>query len=203
MHECIWSLVHNVLYLYTEIKESTLWPKYCACNSADLSYVNVWSLVHTIPCRALNTVRVSKVKYVVWSPDMTHVALLGRNGLYYCAMLDSLSLFLCVELMLVVFEHVDSNYRCTCICVNITYCSVIFICRTTYSWYLFTSCCLVAIVWNVWVCTSFPALAICNRKLQCLCTVNENMRLKSAGWEDSGVLIYTTSNHIKYALSNG
>jgi len=76
--------------------------------------------------RALNSVRVSKVKYVVWSPDMTHVALLGRN-----------------------------------------------------------------------------ALAICNRKLQCLCTVNENMRLKSAGWEDSGVLIYTTSNHIKYALTNG
>ena len=47
------------------------------------------------------------------------------------------------------------------------------------------------------------ALAICNRKLQCLCTVNENMRLKSAGWDESGVLIYTTSNHIKYALTNG
>ena len=30
--------------------------------------------------RALKTVRVAKVKYVVWSPDMSHVALLGRNG---------------------------------------------------------------------------------------------------------------------------
>ena len=30
--------------------------------------------------RALSTVRVSKVKYVVWSGDMSHVALMGRNG---------------------------------------------------------------------------------------------------------------------------
>ena len=29
------------------------------------------------------------------------------------------------------------------------------------------------------------------------------MRVKSAGWDDSGVLLYTTSNHIKYALHNG
>ena len=29
-------------------------------------------------CRVLNSVRISKVKYVVWSPDMSHVALLGR-----------------------------------------------------------------------------------------------------------------------------
>ena len=47
------------------------------------------------------------------------------------------------------------------------------------------------------------ALAVCSRKLQTLCTVNENMRLKSAGWDENGVLIYTTSNHIKYVLSNG
>jgi len=29
------------------------------------------------------------------------------------------------------------------------------------------------------------------------------MRLKSAGWDEHGVLIYTTSNHIKYSLTNG
>ena len=51
--------------------------------------------------------------------------------------------------------------------------------------------------------TYFIALCICDRKLHSLCTVNENMRLKSAGWDEHGVLIYTTSNHIKYALSNG
>ncbi len=31
-------------------------------------------------CRSLNTVKISKVKYVVWSDDMSHVALLGRNS---------------------------------------------------------------------------------------------------------------------------
>eukprot|EP00731_Ephydatia_muelleri_P009629 Em0005g215a len=76
--------------------------------------------------RALKTVRVAKVKYVVWSPDMSHVALLGRN-----------------------------------------------------------------------------ALVICNRKLQTVCTVNENVRVKSAAWDEGGVVVYTTSNHIKYALPNG
>ena len=76
--------------------------------------------------RALKTVRITKAKYVVWSPDMSHVALLGRN-----------------------------------------------------------------------------ALVVCNRKLQTVCTVNENVRVKSAAWDEGGVLVYTTSNHIKYALPNG
>eukprot|EP00118_Oscarella_pearsei_P025090 m.307483 g.307483 ORF g.307483 m.307483 type:complete len:1228 (+) comp42345_c0_seq1:35-3718(+) len=44
---------------------------------------------------------------------------------------------------------------------------------------------------------------ICNRKLDILCSIHENVSLKSAAWDDSGVLIYNTSNHIKYALSNG
>ena len=47
------------------------------------------------------------------------------------------------------------------------------------------------------------AMAICNRKLESLCTITENTRLKSAAWDDSHVLIYTTSNHIKYSLTNG
>ncbi|XP_003387772.1 PREDICTED: coatomer subunit alpha-like [Amphimedon queenslandica] len=75
---------------------------------------------------SLNTVRISKVKYVIWSADMTHVVLLGKLS-----------------------------------------------------------------------------LALCNRKLECLCTITENARLKSAAWDDSKVLLYTTSNHIKYCLFNG
>ena len=47
------------------------------------------------------------------------------------------------------------------------------------------------------------ALAICNRKLESLCTITENVRIKSAAWDDNKVLLYTTSNHIKYCLSNG
>ena len=32
------------------------------------------------PYRTLNSVRLAKAKYVVWSQDMSHVAILGRNG---------------------------------------------------------------------------------------------------------------------------
>lgn len=46
-------------------------------------------------------------------------------------------------------------------------------------------------------------ITICNRRLDVLCTVQENSRVKSGSWEDSSVFIYTTSNHIKYALTNG
>ena len=49
----------------------------------------------------------------------------------------------------------------------------------------------------------FPAIAVCNRKLENLCTIHENIRVKSGAWDESGVFIYTTSNHIKYALING
>ncbi|CAF1084468.1 unnamed protein product [Adineta steineri] len=46
-------------------------------------------------------------------------------------------------------------------------------------------------------------LVICNRKLEQLCIIQENISVKSGAWDDSGVFIYTTSNHIKYALING
>lgn len=44
---------------------------------------------------------------------------------------------------------------------------------------------------------------ICNRKLESLCNIHENIRVKSGSWDESGVFIYTTSNHIKYALTSG
>ncbi|KAH9509800.1 hypothetical protein Btru_045233 [Bulinus truncatus] len=46
-------------------------------------------------------------------------------------------------------------------------------------------------------------ISICNRKLENLCTIHENIRIKSGSWDESGVFVYTTSNHIKYALNNG
>ncbi len=46
-------------------------------------------------------------------------------------------------------------------------------------------------------------ITICNKKLETLCTVQENTRVKSGTWDDSGVFVYTTSNHIKYAITNG
>ena len=47
------------------------------------------------------------------------------------------------------------------------------------------------------------AIVIANRKLGHACTVHETIRVKSGAWDDAGVFIYTTLNHIKYALPNG
>jgi coatomer subunit alpha len=76
--------------------------------------------------RDLANVKINKCKYVVWSADMSHVALLAKH-----------------------------------------------------------------------------TITICNRQLESLCTIQESTRVKSGGWDDSGVFIYTTSNHIKYAIMNG
>eukprot|EP00794_Sanderia_malayensis_P012655 gene12655-13955_t len=76
--------------------------------------------------RALANVKISKVRSVIWSSDMTHVALISKH-----------------------------------------------------------------------------VIAVCNRKLDNLCTIHENVRIKSGAWDDSGVFVYTTSNHIKYTLTNG
>jgi len=46
-------------------------------------------------------------------------------------------------------------------------------------------------------------ITLCNRKLQILCTLQESTHVKSGAWDDSGVFIYTTSNHIKYGMLNG
>lgn len=46
-------------------------------------------------------------------------------------------------------------------------------------------------------------LMICSRRLEQLCSIQEHVRVKSASWDENGVLIYTTSTHIKYCISNG
>eukprot|EP00184_Porphyridium_aerugineum_P008209 CAMPEP_0184692534 /NCGR_PEP_ID=MMETSP0313-20130426/977_1 /TAXON_ID=2792 /ORGANISM="Porphyridium aerugineum, Strain SAG 1380-2" /LENGTH=1312 /DNA_ID=CAMNT_0027150371 /DNA_START=407 /DNA_END=4345 /DNA_ORIENTATION=+ len=46
-------------------------------------------------------------------------------------------------------------------------------------------------------------ILICSRKLEILATIHETIRVKSAAWDDSGVLLYTTLNHLKYCLPNG
>ncbi|KAG9449882.1 hypothetical protein H6P81_009847 [Aristolochia fimbriata] len=47
------------------------------------------------------------------------------------------------------------------------------------------------------------AIVIANKRLVHRCTLHETTRVKSGGWDDSGVFIYTTLNHIKYCLPNG
>ncbi len=48
------------------------------------------------------------------------------------------------------------------------------------------------------------SIVLCTRELQQLCSVQETVKVKSAAWdESSGMLVYTTVNHIKYLLPNG
>ncbi len=47
------------------------------------------------------------------------------------------------------------------------------------------------------------AIIIANKRLVHTCTVHETIRVKSGAWDESGVFIYTTLNHIKYCLPNG
>ncbi|XP_057816262.2 coatomer subunit alpha-1 [Cryptomeria japonica] len=47
------------------------------------------------------------------------------------------------------------------------------------------------------------AIIITSKKLVHRCTLHETIRVKSGAWDDNGVFIYTTLNHIKYCLPNG
>lgn len=47
------------------------------------------------------------------------------------------------------------------------------------------------------------AITIANKNLKQICQVHETIRIKSGTWDDSGVFIYCTLNHIKYALPQG
>ncbi|KAK9691035.1 hypothetical protein RND81_09G171600 [Saponaria officinalis] len=47
------------------------------------------------------------------------------------------------------------------------------------------------------------AIVIANKELVHQCTLHETIRVKSGAWDDNGVFIYTTLNHIKYCLPNG
>ena len=43
-------------------------------------------------------------------------------------------------------------------------------------------------------------LVIADRSLKQLCSIHENVRVKSGAWDPHGVFIYTTLNHVKYVL---
>eukprot|EP00056_Hartaetosiga_gracilis_P009451 m.135948 g.135948 ORF g.135948 m.135948 type:complete len:1206 (+) comp13130_c0_seq2:266-3883(+) len=47
------------------------------------------------------------------------------------------------------------------------------------------------------------SIVVCDKKLHQICVIYETIRVKSAAWDASGVLVYTTLNHLKYALPNG
>lgn len=47
------------------------------------------------------------------------------------------------------------------------------------------------------------SIIIADKKLVHQCSLHETIRIKSGAWDDNGVFIYTTLNHMKYCLPNG
>ena len=46
-------------------------------------------------------------------------------------------------------------------------------------------------------------ITIASKDLELITSMHETIRIKSAAWDDSGILLYSTLNHIKYTLLNG
>ncbi|GME90701.1 unnamed protein product [Ambrosiozyma monospora] len=46
-------------------------------------------------------------------------------------------------------------------------------------------------------------ILIANKKLEVVMSMHETIRVKSAAWDETGALLYSTLNHIKYVLLNG
>ncbi|KAH7599665.1 Trp-Asp (WD) repeats profile [Nakaseomyces glabratus] len=46
-------------------------------------------------------------------------------------------------------------------------------------------------------------ITIVNKRLELINSMHETIRIKSAAWDESNVLVYTTLNHIRYSLLNG
>ncbi|KAI9302093.1 coatomer protein alpha subunit [Cunninghamella echinulata] len=63
------------------------------------------------------------------------------------------------------------------------------------------------VVWsndqNMVALLSKHTITIADKNLKQICQIHETIRIKSGTWDDSGVFIYCTLNHIKYALSQG
>ena len=47
------------------------------------------------------------------------------------------------------------------------------------------------------------AVTLATKHLEQLCVLHETIRIKSGVWDDTGVFVYTTLNHLKYALMGG
>lgn len=46
-------------------------------------------------------------------------------------------------------------------------------------------------------------IAIADRQLEQSCIIHETIKIKSGVWDENGVFVYSTLNHLKYAMTNG
>lgn len=56
---------------------------------------------------------------------------------------------------------------------------------------------------NLIALLSKHTIHIVTKTLDQVCSIHETIRIKSVAWDDSGVLLYSTLNHIKYTLMSG
>jgi len=49
----------------------------------------------------------------------------------------------------------------------------------------------------------YLAITIANKNFSQHSLIHETIRIKSGAWDDAGVFIYSTLNHIKYCLAQG
>jgi coatomer subunit alpha len=47
------------------------------------------------------------------------------------------------------------------------------------------------------------AITIANKNFSQHTLIHETIRIKSGAWDDAGVFVYSTLNHIKYCLAQG
>ncbi|KAJ3344084.1 hypothetical protein HDU93_003247 [Gonapodya sp. JEL0774] len=63
------------------------------------------------------------------------------------------------------------------------------------------------VVWspdmNIVALLSKHTIVVANKQLEQLCLIHETIKIKSGAWDELGIFVYSTLNHIKYALPNG
>ena len=69
--------IYLYIYIYIWIMSLIIWKRFLLCKHVCKLFL--WSDLLCL-CRTLATVKVNKVRYVVWSADMANVALLGKHG---------------------------------------------------------------------------------------------------------------------------
>jgi len=123
------------------------------------------------------------IKYVVWSADMNHVALLSKHAIIIANRRLGQASTGAPRTISPAFLLVSVSASISGICAYVLL--------------------LVDKLFQGIASNSLVRTVIDTGAVRAVRAVHETIRVKSAAWDDSGVLIYTTLNHIKYCLPNG
>ena len=68
--------------------------------------------------RTLASIKLAKVKYVVWSADMSYVALLSKHSQYMCSLFNN-NIVITINVNLYSMLSVTTNLQCTACASNV------------------------------------------------------------------------------------